>query len=417
MAALAINGGEKVRTEGWPSWPPDDPGFLENLKKVLDSRVWGTGGAFREQAERAMAEFHGAEFAVAVTSGTAALEVPLRVLGVGVGDEVIVPPYTFVATATSVVAVGGVPVFVDIDPETCNLDPTKIEEAITEYTKAIIPVHIGGSPADLDPIIEIGKKHGLAVIEDACQAHGAEYKGRKVGAIADAGAFSFQSSKNVCAGEGGMILTNNREVYEKAWSLANIGRVPEGGWYDHRVMGWNLRLTEFQSALVVRGMELLPEHFELRYNNGERLRQRLEEIEGVSLQKMTHPSNRSAYHLYIFSYDREAFDGLPREKFLQALHAEGIGGGSGYNPLYREGLFKDNWDPNAFPFAPQYYEGKVNYNEVACPACEYVCDEAGFWMGQSTGLADEQAMDDIADAMLKVQQNVGEIERTAEAGG
>ncbi len=410
MAVLAINGGEKVRTEGWPPWPPDDPGFLEALKKVIDSRVWGTGGEFTTQAAEKMAEYHGAEYAVTVTSGTSALEVALRALGVGVGDEVIVPPYTFIATASSVVAIGGVPVFVDIDAETFNLDPTKIEEAITEYTKAIIPAHIGGSPADLDPIMEIGKRHGLAVIEDACQAHGAEYKGRKVGAIADAGAFSFQSSKNVCAGEGGMLLTNNREVFEKAWSQANIGRVPEGGWYDHRVMGWNLRMTQFQAALILRGLELLPEHFERRYHNAQYLRQRLEEIEGVSLQKMTHPSNRSAYHLYIFSYDREAFAGLPRDKFLQALNAEGIRGGSGYNPLYREGLFRDNWDPNAFPFAPQFYKGKVNYDEVTCPACEQVCDESGFWMSQSTGLADEKAMDDIADAILKIQQNVGEIE-------
>jgi len=409
MAVLAINGGPKVRTEGWPAWPPDDPGFLENLKQVIESGVWGTGGEFTTRAAQMMAEYHGAKYAVALSAGTTALEVALRALGVGVGDEVIVPPYTFIATASSVIAAGGVPVFVDIEPDTLNIDPARIEEAITEYTKAIIAVHIGGAPADMDAIMEIAGKHDLKVVEDCAQAHGAEYQGRRVGALGHAGAFSFQSSKNVTAGEGGMVLTNDPEVYSRAWSTVNVGRVPEGAWYDHRVMGWNYRLTQFQGALICRGMELLPEHFELRYRNGQYLSERLAQVEGVGLQKQTHPSNRSAYHLYIFTYDREAFGGLPRARFLPALSAEGIPVSSGYNPLYREGLFREAWDPNEFPWAPQFYQGKVRYDQVSCPVCEHVCDDGAFWMSQRTGLADEQAMDDIADAVLKVQQNLSEL--------
>ncbi|HCA47159.1 MAG TPA: aminotransferase DegT [Armatimonadetes bacterium] len=409
MPVLAINGGEKTRTEGWPAWPPDDPGFLENLGKVIESKVWGVGGEWTRKAEEMMAEYHDAKFAAACTSGTSAIELTLRACGVGPGSEVIVPPYTFIATASSVVAAGAVPVFVDIDEETFNIDPAKTEEAITDRTAAIIAVHIGGSPADMDPIMEIARSRGVKVIEDCAQAHGAIYKGRKVGAIGDAGAFSFQSSKNVTAGEGGMVLTNDADIYSRAWSIINVGRVPEGEWYDHRVMGWNLRMTQFQGALISRGMELLPEHFELRAKNGEYLRQRLEDVEGVCLQKLTHPDNVSAFHLYVFLYDPEAFGGLSRDRFIQALGAEGIPCAKGYNPLYREGVFAATVHMDAFPFCAPYYEGECDYTAVSCPACERICDERGFWMSQRTGLADEQAMDDIVNAMLKIRDNLGEL--------
>lgn len=409
MPALAINGGEKTRTEGWPSWPPDDPGFLANLEKVIDGGVWGVGGEWTERAIEMMCEYHGAQFGVALTSGTTALEVALRACEVGVGDEVIVPPYSFVATASSVATVGAVPVFVDIDPHTFNIDPAKIEPAITECTSAIIPVHIGGSPADMDAVNEIARKHELAVIEDAAQAHGAIYRGRRVGSLGHAAAFSFQSSKNVTAGEGGMILTNDPDLFSRAWSLHNVGRVPEGEWYDHRVMGFNYRMTQFQGALICRGMELLPQHFERRAHNGEYLRGRLEEIEGIELQRLTHPDNVSAFHLYIFAYDAEAFDGLHRDRLLQALSAEGIPASGGYNPLYREGMFADRVRVDRFPFCAPFYQGEVDYTQVRCPGCEWVCDEGGFWMSQRTGLADEQAMDDIVDAMIKIRRNVGEL--------
>jgi dTDP-4-amino-4,6-dideoxygalactose transaminase len=356
-----------------------------------------------------MADYHDAEFAAACTSGTSALEVALRACGVGPGSEVIVPPYTFVATASSVVASGAVPVFADIGPQTFNIEPAAIEDAITDRTAAIIAVHIGGSPADMDPIMEIARKNDLKVIEDCAQAHGAIYKGRKIGAIGDIGAFSFQASKNVTAGEGGMVLTNDPDLYSHMWSTINVGRVPEGEWYDHRVMGWNLRLTQFQGALICRGMELLPDHFEQRARNGDYLAERLEDVEGVELQKLTHPDNVSAFHLYIFRYDPDAFGGLHRDRFLQALGAEGIPVARGYNPLYREGIFAEKVHMDQFPFCEPYYEGECDYGEVFCPNCEQICDECGFWMNQKTGLADQQAMDDIVDAMLKIQQNADEL--------
>lgn len=409
MPNLAIKGGPKTREQGWPAWPPDDPGFLRNLTAVLESGVWGTGGQWTTRAVEMMAEHHEAKYGVALSSGTTALDVALRSVGVKVGTEVIVPPYTFIATASSVISVGAIPVFVDIDPATFNLDPSKIEAAITERTSAIIAVHIGGSPAAMDEIMAIARKHGLKVVEDCAQAHGAIYKGRKVGAIGDAGAFSFQSSKNVTAGEGGMLLTNDPDVYSRSWSIHNCGRVPEGEWYDHRVMGWNHRMTQFQGALVCRCMEMLPEQFALRARNGDYLRQRLSEVDGVELQALTDPSNVSAFHLYIFRYDPDAFDGLTRDRFIAALGHEGIPCARGYNPLYREGVFADKVHVDEFPFGPPYYTAEVDYNAVSCPACEEICDNGGFWMSQRTGLADEQAMDDIVNAMLKIRDNLDEL--------
>ena len=409
MAVLAINGGERTRTEEWPKWPPEDPGFLDNLTAVLKSGVWGTAGGWTQKAIEMMCDHHGASHGVALSSGTTALDVALRSVGVPVGSEVIVPPYAFLATASSVVSVGAVPIFVDIDPATFNLDPAKLEAAITDRTRAIIAVHIGGSPAAMDEIMEIARRHGLKVIEDCAQAHGAIYRGRKVGAIGDVGAFSFQSSKNVTAGEGGMLLTNDSDVFSRAWSIHNCGRVPEGEWYDHRVMGWNHRMKQFQGALICRCMELLPEQFERRARNGDRLRERLEGLDGIELQQLTHPDNVSAFHLYIFRYHPEAFGGLPRERFLEALSAEGISAARGYNPLYREGIFATAVHADEFPFCKPYYDGHCDYTRVSCPACEEVCDGGSFWMPQRYGLADEAAMDDIVDAMIKIGDNLDEL--------
>jgi dTDP-4-amino-4,6-dideoxygalactose transaminase len=409
MPKLAINGGTPVRTAPFPGWPPDDPMFLEGLREVIDSKVWGTGGTKVPELCERFAAYHDAQFGVAVTSGTLALQVALQACGIGASAEVIVPPYTFIATATSVIAANAIPVFADIDRDTMCLDPKAIEAAITPSTAAIIPVHIGGMPADMDAIKAVAAKHGLVVIEDCAQAHGAVYRGKKVGALGDMGAFSLQSSKNVTAGEGGLVLTNDRAKYGHAWSIANVGRVPEGGWYDHRLMGWNLRLTEFQAALALRGLELLPGHMERRDACATRLMKRFDEIEGIGYQAFSDGAERSAWHLFIGTYDAEAFEGVPRDRFLAALSAEGVPCSGGYNPLYREGLFRDGWDPESCPWACTYYKGTVDYNSVSCPNCEELCEERGFWLFQSMLLGTEEDMDDIADAVVKVKENVGEL--------
>jgi dTDP-4-amino-4,6-dideoxygalactose transaminase len=360
------------------------------------------------------AAFHDAEYAVPCTSGTTALEVALRATGIGYGDEVIVPPYTFIATASSVIAAGAVPVFADVSADTLCLDPAAVEAAITPQTRAVIGVHIGGMPCDMDRLTALSQQHDLVLIEDCAQAHGAEYGGRRVGAIGDAGAFSFQSSKNIAAGEGGMVVTNRRDVYERAWSYVNVGRVQDGGWYDHRVFGTNLRLTEMQAALILRGLELLPEHMDRRDTCATHLRDRLDAIAGMGYQEFPPGATRSAWHLLIFRYDRAKFADVPIRRFVEALAAEGIPVGMGYNPLYQEGMFQAGWDMTKPPFAPSVYAGHVDYTTTHCPVCEHLCSEGSFWMGQSALLGTPADMDDIAEAILKIRRNLSELEDPAQ---
>jgi len=231
LAKLALNGGKPVRTKPFPKWPVFDERELEALKGVLESGFWGIGGSRKKEFEEKFAAYQDAKYGVAVTSGTAALEVSLRALGIGCGDEVIVPPYTFMATVTTVFYVNAIPVFADIDPEAYTIDPKSVESVISERTKAILPVHVSGRPADMDGLLSIAKKYDLFILEDACQAWGSEWRGKRVGAIGNMGTFSFQSSKNITSGEGGIIVTNDEDLYTKAWSLHNCGRRPRGLWY------------------------------------------------------------------------------------------------------------------------------------------------------------------------------------------
>lgn len=410
MPELAINGGAPLRDKPFPGWPPPDPGFVEAVARVAQSGCWGIGGPMNERMATSFAAFHDAEYAVPCTSGTTALEVALRATGIGPGDEVIVPPYTFIATASSVIAAGAVPVFADVCADTLCLDPAQVERQITPLTRAIIGVHIGGMPCDLDSLTALATQRGLVLIEDCAQAHGAEYGGQRVGAFGDAGAFSFQSSKNVAAGEGGLVVTNRRDVYERAWSYVNVGRVQDGGWYDHRVFGTNLRMTEFQAALILRGLELLPGHMDTRDACASHLRERLDRIAGIGYQAFSPGATRSAWHLFIFRYDRKAWGGVPLSRFVQALAAEGIPVGTGYNPLYQEGMFRAGWDRTRPPFSSGVYSGHVDYEETQCPVCEELCAEGSFWMGQSALLGTVADMDDVADAVAKLRENRAELE-------
>jgi dTDP-4-amino-4,6-dideoxygalactose transaminase len=409
MAKLAINGGPKLREKDFPGWPPADAGLKERLAQVIDSGVWGMGGAMQREFVRSFAEFCGANYCVACTSGTTALELALRAARVGPGDEVIVPPYTFIATASAVVSAGAVPVFADIDAETFNLDPKAAEAAINERTAAIIPVHIAGMPAEMDAFTALGAKHGLKIIEDCAQAHGAEYGGKRVGAIGDAGCFSFQSSKNLTSGEGGAVTTSDPEIHARAWSAHNVGRVPEGAWYDHRVLGWNWRITEFQCAVLLRGLEMWPEQDARRQANAAHLRERLADVPGIEPQAFTAGADRCAYHLFACRYEKEGFDGLDRDLFLEGLGAEGIGAWRGYNPLYREGLFADVLSMEKCPLACRFYEGKMDYRALNLPVVERVCEQGSFWLGQHMLIGERADVDDIADAMLKVWENRGEL--------
>jgi len=400
---LAIEGGPPVRTDPFPTWPVWGEVEERQLLEVLHSGVWSSTArpspklaAFQE----AFAQYQQARHALGVFNGTVALETTLQAAGIGYGDEVIVPPYTFIATATACLSVGAVPVFADIDPETYNIDPKRIEEAISPRTRAIIPVHIGGCPADMDGVLKVAEEHDLIVIEDACQAHGAAWRGHRVGTIGDLGCFSFQASKNINSGEGGAVVTDDDELAVRAWSVHNCGRIPEGAWYQHEVLGSNFRMTEWQAAILLAQLERAEELSARREANASYLAQCLSEIPGIRPQARDERVTEHAYHLFIFRYDSEAFGGLPRERFLTALRAEGIPVAPGYTPLYKAGAIRQG-----ITRLRRFIEGReVEYEEPDCPVTERACTTEGAWFTQTMLLGSERDMDDIAEAILKIQQ-------------
>jgi len=336
------------------------------LLEALNSGKWGScHGDKVNQFQKKFARYMDAKFGLCLTNGTHALELALKTAGITRGDEVIIPAYTFMATASAVLDVGAVPVLADIEPDTCNIDPEMIEAAITEKTRAIIPVHIGGRPADLDRIGEMAGKHGITIIEDACQAHGSQWKNRKVGAFGKAGVFSFQSSKNITCGEGGFLVTNDEEFYDCAWSLHNCGRVRGGQWYEHRDIGSNFRMTEFQAAILLAQFDRLPAQTKIRARNAALLDQLLGQIEGISLMRPDERITGNAYHIYIFRFEKKSFGGISRDIFIEALRAEGVPCSPGYTPLHK-----------------QLAETCSGYFVPQLPVVEKICFEEAVWIKQ-----------------------------------
>lgn len=322
---LAIHGGPVTLDKNFP-WPVFDQTDVDAVTNVVSSGKWGNPdcGDIVRDLENEFTEFCGSKHAITCVNGSVALRLALIACGVKPGDEVIIPPYTFIATATIVLEANCVPVFADIDPETYNIDPDEIEKAITPRTRAIIPVHFGGQACDMDRIMKIAEKHNLKVIEDACHGHGAEYKNRKLGSIGHAGCFSFQSSKNLTAGEGGMIITDDEDLYDMMNSLRNVGRVKGGQWYEHHYLGCNYRITQLQAALLRNQLKRLGEQTLIRHQNGTYLNSLLEKIEGISPMKSGIGETLHSYHIYIFRYDKAGFNNLPKKDFSEMLSAEGV---------------------------------------------------------------------------------------------
>ncbi len=396
---LAVNGGEKTVRKNFV-WPVFDDSDVAEVMAIAQSGEWANPDCKGsvEKFEKEFADFCGSRFALTCVNGSVALRLALIASGVRPGDEVIVPPYTFIATASIVIEANCVPVFVDIDPDTYNLDPSRIEAAITPATRAIIPVHFAGMSCDMDQIMAIAAKHNLVVIEDAAHAHGGEYKGKKLGSIGHAGTFSFQSSKNLTAGEGGIIVTDDEQFYEKINSLRNVGRVQGGQWYEHHYLGCNYRITQFQSALLSSQLRRLDSQTRKRDENGKYLSALLEAIPGISpLQRSTYATLHT-YHLFIFRYDKSAFGGLPKAEFARLLAAEGVPAFMGYpQPLYKQPVFqKKNFMCYAIP-------EDVDYTKVSCPVAERACYEEGVWILQHAMLGTKNDMEDFAKAIRKIQ--------------
>jgi dTDP-4-amino-4,6-dideoxygalactose transaminase len=412
----ALLGGTPVRRTRFPAWPVADAREEEALVALVRSGKWFRGERVTA-FETAYASLTGAKHCLATANGTSALITSLAALGIGAGDEVIVPPYTFVATVNAVLLHHALPVFVDSDRETLQIDARKVERAITERTRAIIPVHLGGSAADLDAILAVAKKRGIPVVEDACQAHLAEWRGRKVGTHGTVGCFSFQASKNLNSGEGGAILTNDDELVERCYRFHNNsrGRRNTGADFSYRNPGANLRMTEFQAALLVAQMTRLEAQSKTREQNAAYLTGLLRQIPGITPARMYEGCTRNAYHLYMFRYDPAAFSGLPRGGFLKALAAEGVPASGGYSPLNQEPFLEDAFASRGF--AAVYSTSRLDAwrERNRCPENDKLCAEA-VWLTQTMLLGPRQDMDDIAEAVRKVQSHAGQIARQSSPG-
>jgi dTDP-4-amino-4,6-dideoxygalactose transaminase len=395
---LALHGGAPVRSAPWPNWPIWDETDEAALLDVLRSGRWGclAGDAVRTFGE-SFASACEARHAVPVSSGTVALQLALLAAGIQAGDEVILPPYTFVATASAIVACNAVPVFADIDPETFCLDPARAEAAVTEKTRAIIAVHLGGQMADMDALRAICCRHGLMLIEDASHAHGSrDLEDRPAGSLGDLACFSFQASKNLNSGEGGIVLTQDETLATAVWALANCGRTPEG-WGGGPLLGGNFRMTEWQGTILSTQLARWPAQLARRDENGKCLARLLERIPGFCGLRDT---GLNAYHLFCFRYD-EALWGVARGRFLEALRAEGVPAGPGYaSPLYDWPVFAQKAFGPMSASSAGYADADVH--RKGCPVNERIAHGGGGWLPQNVLLAPKGEMEQVARAVEKL---------------
>jgi perosamine synthetase len=411
----ALLGGKPLRTKGWPAWPVRDGREEKALVDTVRSGVWcRVGGQRVSQFEAAYAKLLGAKRCQATNSGTSALFTSLSALEIGPGDEVIVPPYTFIATVNVVLLNYALPVFVDSDIETSQIDAGKIEAAITDRTALIVPVHLGGSVADMDAVMAIAAKHKLPVIEDACQAHLAEWRGRKVGTLGNAGCFSFQGSKNLNCGDGGALATNDERLADKCYAFHANSRQPaivsQISNYTG-IRGGNLRMTEFQGAILSAQLTRLEQQAKTRQDNGQYLTSLLREIPGIAPARMYEGCTRNAYHLYMLRYDAKQFADLPRDKFLAALAAEGIPNAGGYGPLNREPYIKQVIHSRGY--RKIYAQAEIDrwQERTQCPVNDRLCQET-VWFFQNMLLGTHGDMDQIAEAIRKIHANAAALAKT-----
>lgn len=408
----AVLGGQPVRTkpfQGWPIWDDDDE---KAVIPVLRKGRWSRSDVVNE-AERRFAELMGTKRCLLTFCGTQALIVALHTVGVGGGDEVLVTPYTFVATIHSILQNNALPVFVDVDPDTWSMDPGKFHEKMNGHTYAVLPVHIGGSPCDIGKIVEIAKARDLKVVEDACQAHMSEFGGKKVGAFGDFGCFSLQNGKVITCGEGGALIGDDDEMMDRAHSYHNFARPhrsvkPQGG-YGYMGMGTKARITEFQASIVSTQMVTADQEITRREQNGKYLASKLKEIPGLVPRKEYPQTNRHSYYTCGFRYKTELFDGLSRDQFLRAVKAEGIPIGKSLGNISRHSQNREGSIEgvlNSKTFKAIYSEQRIkDYRErLSCPEVEQLVKETvGF--SQNMLLGTKEDMDDVVDGVQKVYEN------------
>ena len=405
MDELAITGGPKAADAlEVPEWPQLNESSRQYADVALESGNWcrnSEGADFCDRLEAEFADYHDAGHAIAVSNGTVAIELALRACGVQPGDEVIVPSYSFIASASAIPSVGAVPRFVDTDVETYNIDLDHLEEVITDRTVGIVGVHFAGYPMDMDRLLPIVEEHDLFLIEDAAHAQGSEWRGEKVGAFGDFGTFSFQETKSLASGEGGIIVTDDDVLADRARLMHNIGRRQGATGYHHYRLSTNARLSEMQAAVALGQLETLEGENRTREQNEELLLSELEEIEGIHTKPRDERVTARGYCIENFRYDADAFDGLPRETFIEALQAEGVPVGEGYEmPLYRQPAF---YREEVGRLVPDDID-LPNYPTRHLPGVEELC-ETNVTYPHEVLLADEDRIRSIADAIRKIQAN------------
>lgn len=395
---LAKEGGMPYRNKEFPVWPIYDEREVEQIKEVLESHNWWrvTGSKVNE-FETKFAEFQGCRYCLGVTNGTSALELALSAMGIGLGDEVIVPGMTFISTGLAVINCNATPKLVDINPDTFCIASDKIEEVITNKTKAIIPVHMAGNICEIEEICKIAKKYNLFVIEDAAHAHGGEYKGKRMGSFGDAAIFSFQNGKLMTCGEGGALVTNNKEIYEKAYLVQDVGRPKGDKIYEHLVRGDNFRMSEFQGAILLAQMERVNEYNLIRDKNAKLLDQLLiSEVKGIVPQRFNPNANIITHYMYMFCYDENFFKGVPRNQFVELLNAEGIPSSICF-PVMSDVEFYKKLD----------FNGR-NVNAVglsSLPHSHQVADKT-VWLHHRILEGNEQDVYDVVGAIKKIQKHL-----------
>jgi len=407
MKNLAVLGGMPAKTNPFPEWPQYDQKEERALMEVLHSRTWWrTPGTRTLQFEQEFARYHQVDHGIACTNGTAAIEIAIAALGIGPGDEVIVPDFTFVATASAVLAMGAMPVMVDIDPASFNIDPDLAEQAITARTRAIIAVHLGGMPCDMDRLLEIVKKHNLFLIEDCAHAHGSEWRGKKVGSLGDCGTFSFQASKLMTAGEGGIVITKNADLEVRLRSVHDCGRMPGEWFYSHFINGSNYRLSEWQGAVLSQQLSRLEEQSAKREANSAYLDHELARIDGICPQQRDPRVTRNGNYCYLFRYNPKDFNGLKTEKFISALNAEGIPTQASYPPVRKLAVFQSG--EYRKKLSPEQAAEKHEFLNADYPVTDDAAENT-VWLVHRALLGTEQDTAEIVEAVQKIQHNIGEL--------
>lgn len=360
-----------------PGWPVADERELELLKEVLESERWGGYHPFVNRFERSFAEFHSCRYGIAAANGTITLEMALEAAGVRPGDEVIVPAISFVATASAVSRLGAIPVFVDIEEDTYNIDPECVSRALAPRVKAIIAVHFGGPMADMDRLCRIASENGLLLLEDAAHAHGSEWNGRRAGSIGVAGSFSFQNSKVMTSGEGGILISNDEAFSDRARSILDQGRKKDGGWFYHYELGTNYRITGFQAAVLIAQLERLPEQNRRRERNASLIREALAGERDICFRHV--PREAGVHTNYLL---------LGRVRNRDAFHQAVNSGGVPCTAFYPHTLYRN----------PMY--SRVECRIEPCPVAEARVRDS-FWLPHRTLLGNEEDSCAIAEVLQR----------------